>query len=423
MIPRVSKGGGSFHHAGLYYLHDKGTTASAERVAFSETINLPTDDPEKAFKVMAWTADHQADLKLATGGSAVGRKLEKPVYTYSLSWAPHEKPDRADMTEAAKASLKTLGMRDHQAVLIAHNDTAHPHIHVIVNRVHPVNGRAASTSCDTLKLSKWAERYERQRGQILVDQRVINNAQRAEQKAKPKRDRVLVKNENLSRQEWAIVRKYQRMTPEQIRQQRAMAQSADRMQLISRHNRARSLFEEKMRRTYGQSEKALTDEIRAVKDRIGTTGFFRRAVRRLIGADARDNQILKSLEKSKANLDWRKAEQKAALEARLAREKDALDNRQRTECARDERLIDRAAKETEKQGTRGMPPPTRARQDRAEQQDGRQAVSRETGNLREKARQVVSREAQPKAERPKTRTRNRNRNRNRSRDQDRELGD
>jgi hypothetical protein len=51
-------------------------------------------------------------------------------------------------------------------------------VHVIVNRVHPVTGKAATFSNSMLKLSEWAEAYERERGEILCPRRVENNARR-----------------------------------------------------------------------------------------------------------------------------------------------------------------------------------------------------------------------------------------------------
>ena len=59
------------------------------------------------------------------------------------------------MLEAAKETLDVLKMEEHQALIVCHNDTAHPHVHVIVNRVHPETGLAAKTSQDRLKLSRW----------------------------------------------------------------------------------------------------------------------------------------------------------------------------------------------------------------------------------------------------------------------------
>jgi hypothetical protein len=177
MVPKVAGKGSSFKGAALYYLHDKGALTSA-RVAFSHTENLPTRDAEKAVKCMAWTALHQTEIKARAGGSAKGRKLENPVYTYSLSWAPDESPTPEAMIEAARESVRALGLEGHEMLFVSHNDEPHPHIHVIVNRVHPETGVAAPLSNDHLKLSAWAEEYERRQGKIRCEQRVENNALR-----------------------------------------------------------------------------------------------------------------------------------------------------------------------------------------------------------------------------------------------------
>src|SRR5262249_55031544 len=154
VVPRVARKGRSFKGAGLYYLHDKGAL-TAERVAFTHTENLPTRDAEKAIRFMAYTAMREAELKARAGGSGRGSKLELPVYSYSLSWAPGEDPSQEEMIEAAKATLRELGLAGHEALFIAHNDEPHPHIHLVVNRVHPETGIAAKLSKDRLKLSAW----------------------------------------------------------------------------------------------------------------------------------------------------------------------------------------------------------------------------------------------------------------------------
>ena len=181
MVPKVAGKGTSFQGAALYYLHDKGALTSG-RVAFVLTENLPTDDADKAIKCMAWTAVHQQEIKARAGGSAKGRRLEFPVYTYSLSWAPDESPDPEEMIAAARESLKTLGLERHETLFVSHNDEPHPHIHVIVNRVNPETGVAAKLSNDHLKLSAWAEAYEKRQGKIRCEQRVENNARRREKK-------------------------------------------------------------------------------------------------------------------------------------------------------------------------------------------------------------------------------------------------
>ena len=177
MVPKVAGKGRSVKGAGLYYLHDK-KALTRERVAFTHTENLPTRDPDKAIKCMAWTALRANEIKARSGASTKGRKMTDPVYCYSLSWAPGEEPSQAQMIEAAKDSLKALRLEHHEALFVGHNDEPHPHIHVVVNRVNPETGIAAPLKMDFLKLSTWAEEFEKRQGQIRCKQRVENNERR-----------------------------------------------------------------------------------------------------------------------------------------------------------------------------------------------------------------------------------------------------
>ena len=83
------------------------------------------------------------------------------------------------MNRAAEETLKALGLERHQALIVAHRDKDHPHLHVIANRVNPETGKAAKLGNDRLKLSRWAERWERERGQVKCPERAKNNAERA----------------------------------------------------------------------------------------------------------------------------------------------------------------------------------------------------------------------------------------------------
>ncbi len=46
------------------------------------------------------------------------------------------------MAGVADQTLSDLGLSEHQSVIVCHNDTEHPHLHVMVNRVHPETGKA-----------------------------------------------------------------------------------------------------------------------------------------------------------------------------------------------------------------------------------------------------------------------------------------
>ncbi|MCY3612028.1 MAG: relaxase/mobilization nuclease domain-containing protein, partial [Gemmatimonadetes bacterium] len=129
-------------------------------------------------RLMAATARAAPDLKRLAGGSPGGRKLAKPVLHYSLSWARDETPDKGEVSRAVDESLVALGLEGHEALIVAHEDTRHPHVHVIANRVDPETGKAAPLGNSKLRLSRWAEGYEREQGRIRCERRVENNERR-----------------------------------------------------------------------------------------------------------------------------------------------------------------------------------------------------------------------------------------------------
>lgn len=172
MIPDIAAKGHSFNGAFAYYLHDKGKDTS-ERVGWTETRNLASDNPEMARKIMIATAQQSDQLKMAAGVKVSGRKSTKHVYAYSLSWHPDEAAnlDRAAMIAAADDTLKELEADHLQSVIVCHTDQKHPHVHIILNRVDPTDGRMHPFKNDRLKLSDWANRYERDRGHIVTPAR------------------------------------------------------------------------------------------------------------------------------------------------------------------------------------------------------------------------------------------------------------
>ena len=68
------------------------------------------------------------------------------------------------MSRAVDGSLEVLGLEGHEALIVAHDDTRHPHVHVIASRVDPETGKAATPGNSKLRQSRWAEGYERDQG-------------------------------------------------------------------------------------------------------------------------------------------------------------------------------------------------------------------------------------------------------------------
>jgi hypothetical protein len=126
-----------------------------ERVEWVESRNLPTRDPQTAARIMSATA-HDSERTAA------------PVYHLSISFDPGDPVDREAMRRVADRTLRDLGLQDHQALIVAHGDTAHPHVHVVVNRVHPETARAWSNFRDFPRIERSLRAQEVEMGLRVV---------------------------------------------------------------------------------------------------------------------------------------------------------------------------------------------------------------------------------------------------------------
>ena len=109
------------------YLANGRTGDNPERVAWSTSRNLPTDEPELAGKIMRATA-------------AQNLRVDKPVYHLALSFDPNDVVDRAAMERVANRVIAALRLQEHQVLIVSHGDRDHPHMHLLINRVHPETG-------------------------------------------------------------------------------------------------------------------------------------------------------------------------------------------------------------------------------------------------------------------------------------------
>ena len=122
-----------------------------ERVEWAEARNVPTTDPELYPAMMRATA-------------RLSRRVQDPVFHFSISWPVDERLERDQMTAIADRTLDDLGLADHQSVIVCHNDTEHPHLHVIANRVHPETGKAWAKWRYKTRLERSLKSQEREHG-------------------------------------------------------------------------------------------------------------------------------------------------------------------------------------------------------------------------------------------------------------------
>jgi len=121
------------------YLAGLSRGMSPERVAWMEARNLETTDPDLAAEIMEATA-------------ARSTRCKTPAYHAIVAFDPKDaeagkvKPEI--MKKVAAVTIERLGLSEHQILVYAHNDEPHPHMHFLINRVHPGTGRAWSRSHD-----------------------------------------------------------------------------------------------------------------------------------------------------------------------------------------------------------------------------------------------------------------------------------
>src|SRR2546427_5730445 len=99
------------------------------RVAWTAGRNLGLDDPELAAVLMQAIADQNL-------------RVEVPVYHLTINFDATDPVTPAEMQDVADRVLAGLRLAEHQALMVAHQDRAHPHVHLMGNPVHPETGVA-----------------------------------------------------------------------------------------------------------------------------------------------------------------------------------------------------------------------------------------------------------------------------------------
>ena len=91
-------------------------------------------------------------------------RVADPVYHYQLCWRPGERPSQAQWEEAARKTITDLGFKEHQFLVVAHDDREHFHVHVLINRIHPETYRAHYPGFSKRELDKSLREIEHAQG-------------------------------------------------------------------------------------------------------------------------------------------------------------------------------------------------------------------------------------------------------------------
>jgi hypothetical protein len=91
-------------------------------------------------------------------------RCDDAVCHYELAWPPGERPTRTQWMDAAEYTLDQLGYKDHQYVVVAHDDKKHFHIHIMLNKVHPETYKAHTPYRNWITLDAAARTLEAKYG-------------------------------------------------------------------------------------------------------------------------------------------------------------------------------------------------------------------------------------------------------------------
>ncbi|ELI6477701.1 IncI1-type relaxase NikB, partial [Shigella sonnei] len=105
-----------------------------------------------------------ADMEYIAQQAHYAKDNTDPVFHYILSWQAHESPRPEQIYDSVRHTLKSLGLGEHQYVSAVHTDTDNLHVHVAVNRVHPVTGYLNCLSWSQEKLSRACRELELKHG-------------------------------------------------------------------------------------------------------------------------------------------------------------------------------------------------------------------------------------------------------------------
>lgn len=155
MIGKAPRAGSGIKGLVSYLMFGKRGEPAPDRVRWTEVRNLGVDDPGLVPRIMRCTANHAG-------------RCDRPFYHFVVAWRHDENPTDEQMRLVGDTTLADLNLLDHQTLFVAHRDTRHRHLHVVVNRVHPETGKAWDRWQDWVRLEKSLARQAKSLGFVYV---------------------------------------------------------------------------------------------------------------------------------------------------------------------------------------------------------------------------------------------------------------
>ena len=158
----------SWTRLGAYILD---TPHAGEKVAWARATNCGHDDPGWAVKHILSVQDQNT------------RSKSDKSYHLVVSFPEGERPNRAQMEDIEDRLCDALGFGEHQRVSAVHQNTDNWHLHVAINKVHPVTLRNVTPIRDHFRLQAACVELEIKHG-LTQEPHTVDFAQSRERKAR-----------------------------------------------------------------------------------------------------------------------------------------------------------------------------------------------------------------------------------------------
>jgi hypothetical protein len=153
--------GASFYECIRYCLEDKNNLNEEQKILKSLNDQLQHKDRAEVLEYNKCFGDLGELTTQFLDVAKLSKRVEKPVFHFSLRPAPGDKVSRELLIEMGKECAKQFGVADNQYLIIMHKDTAEPHIHIVANRVG-FDGKVAKDNHSYRKMDGLCRQLEKQ---------------------------------------------------------------------------------------------------------------------------------------------------------------------------------------------------------------------------------------------------------------------
>lgn len=153
--------GSSFFECIRYCLQDKKELSEKQKQELSLRDNLQHKNRAEVLAYNKCFGNLRELTEQFKDVAMLSRRVEKPVFHFSLRLAPGDTLNRSQLEEIGQECAREFGIEDNQYICVLHKDAREQHIHVVANRVG-FDGKVASASNSYKRMATLCRRLEKQ---------------------------------------------------------------------------------------------------------------------------------------------------------------------------------------------------------------------------------------------------------------------